>query len=210
MKLASLCVSVLVWSAGGYCFAVPVVIAGSSEIAPPAFQTGPHFQITQVIDRAHPFTIAGNGQYRVDELQIAAYRLAGLGGLTAQFAIRADVAGVPGSALTTFSFGSIPLATPEVLSATPNQPLTLQAGTPYWIVGTTGQGQVNWSLAMGTFPQISVSGPNAYQLREDPWVVSPTGQLAAYAILGSPVPEPSAGLIALCAGTVLATARRRR
>ena len=163
-----------------------------------------------MIDRAHPFTISPPGQYRIEELQIAAYRLAGLGGLAAQFAIYSDASGVPGTALTTFSFAGIPLATPQVLASAPNQPIVLQSGTPYWVVGATEQGQVNWSLAMGTFPLISVNGPNGFQLRNDPWVVSPAGNVAAYAILGSPVPEPSTAMAALCIGVALVTVQRRQ
>jgi hypothetical protein len=175
----------------------PVVIAGSSLASPPPFQVGPHSQITPIIDRAYPFTIADGGPYRVEQLQVAAYRLAGLGGTTAEFAIHSDAGGFPGVPLSTFSLTGIPLGTPAIIDATPNQGLVLQPDMPYWIVGTTNQGQVNWSLALGVFPLVSVDGSYAYQLRDDQWVYVPTGSVAAYAILGSAVPEPATILLGL-------------
>ena len=189
--------------------ASPIVIAGSDHMAPPRFQAGPYIQLTPVIDRAHPFTIIDGGAFRVAELQIAAYRSAGIGGTAADFSVHADANGVPGEPLGTFVVAGIPLSTPSVVSASPTSDLVLYSGTTYWIVGTTNQGQVNWSLASGTPGMISVNGPYAYKLRNDDWVVSPTGQLAAYAILGSPVPEPAAGALFLLLSATALTMRRR-
>ena len=142
-----------------YSEASTIVIAGRQLVAPPPFQNGSSFQVTQVVDRAHPFVIDGGGPHRVSGLQIAAYRTAGLGGTTARFAVHTDAGGIPGDPLATFTFNSIPLATPAALSATPERELILNSDTPYWIVGTTNQGQVNWSLALGTPPLIGVNGP---------------------------------------------------
>jgi hypothetical protein len=91
-----------------------VVVAGSSATAPPAFQSGPHFQVTTVIDRAHPFTIDADGPYRVDQLQIAAYRVANREPVIAQFVIHADDYGVPSPSPTTFSLSEIPLDVPSI------------------------------------------------------------------------------------------------
>jgi hypothetical protein len=185
-----------------------IVIAGSQLVAPPPFQNGSFFQVTQVIDRAHPFVIGGADAYRVSELQIAAYRTAGLGGTSARFAVHTDAGGAPGVPLATFAFNSIPLATPAALSATPDSELILNSNTPYWIVGTTNQGQVNWSLALGTPPLIGVNGPNARKLRDDDWIVTPTGSVAAYALLGTPVPESGTLPLAILCATLAAMRRR--
>ena len=112
--------------------------------------------------------------------------------------------------LTKLPLAGIPLSTPAIVEAVPDDHLLLQSDTPYWIVGTTAQGQVNWSLAQGTFPRIDVDGPNAYRLRDDPWVYVPTGDLAAYAILGTAVPEPTATMLALIACARIGILRRRR
>jgi hypothetical protein len=187
------------WLGSGHAYAESVLIAGSGSDVPPEFHGFEHVQITPVIDRALPFTVPADSDYRVDEIQVAIYRPATSGATTAQFSIHADESGVPGAKLATFDVVGIPLMMIEVLTAAATDDVVLDAGAPYWLVGTTEDGQANWSLAAGPPPLGFAFGASAFNLRDEGWVVTATGNIGTYAILGTPVPEPSAALTGLIA-----------
>jgi hypothetical protein len=184
--------------------ASPIVIAGSKLSAPPSFWPDSFWGITQSIDRAFPFEIALDTSSRVEQLQIAAFRYQNLGGSSAEFTIHLDASGVPGSQLATFHFSGIPTS-PGILSSPPTADTILHPGTPYWIVGSTPRGQVNWNLADSVFGRI------AYRVAGNDWIINEQRNLSAFAIIGSPVvPEPSGAILCVVTGLCMALRFPRR
>jgi hypothetical protein len=108
---------------------------------------------------------------------------------------------LPGAQITAFSFNDIG-TTQQVLEAAAPEDVMLDSGVTYWIVGGTSQGQVNWNLGDNVF------GTAAYRVNGDDWVVLAHTNVSAFALLGTPVPEPSCLL--LMGALSLPLTRRRR
>jgi hypothetical protein len=179
-----------------------VVIAGSTLASPPPFWTDSFWGLTPTIEQAFPFEVIPGGPYLAEALEVAVYHYEGLAGDTAEFSIHFDEAGLPGTEIATFELSGIS-TTQQVLTATPLEVPVLDSGTAYWLVGSTSYGQVNWNLGD------SVLGPSAYRVAGDDWIVIPDTNVSAFAILGSPVPEPSSAVL-LGGSLVFLTWRSRR
>lgn len=181
-------------------FANISVIAGSSGISPPPFWEDSFWGMTSSIERAFPFTVTSGGPYIVEELEVAAYHYEGMAGSTAYFSINVDNEGEPGDALATIEMTGI-TTSQQIVSTMFTEEVILNSDTGYWLVGGTQQGQVNWSLGDNVF------GTAAYRVDQGAWTILSDENVSAYAILGSPIPEP-ATLLLLGFGAVLV--RRKR
>lgn len=169
-------------------FANTSVIAGSSGISPPPFWEDCFWGMTSSIERAFPFTVIAGGPYFVEELEVAAFHYRGMGGSTAYFSINVDNDGKPGDALATIEMTGI-TTSQQIVSTTFTEEIILNSDTCYWLVGGTQQGQVNWSLGDMAF------GTAAYRVNQGEWTVLSYTNISAYAILGSPIPEPATLLL---------------
>jgi len=169
-------------------FASISVIAGSSGISPPPFWEDCFWGMTSSIERAFPFTVIPGGPYFADELEVAAYHYEGLAGSTAFFSINVDNEGKPGDALATIKMTGI-TTSQQVVSATFTEEVILNSNSVYWLVGGTQEVQVNWSLGDMAF------GTAAYRVNQGEWNILSYANISAYAILGSPVPEPATLLL---------------
>ena len=163
-----------------------IVLAGSSGTSPPPFRSDAFWGITSVVEKAFPFILIPDGSYNATELQIAADHYERLAGSVAQFSIKLDDSGKPGVEIATFQLRGISTER-QVLSAVPSGNVTLDSGTQYWLVGATPRGQVNWSLGDNAF------GTAAYRVSGGDWIIQDNSYVCAFAILGSPVPEPVTG-----------------
>jgi hypothetical protein len=184
----------------GIVHGAPLVVAGSQLVSPPAFFPNSFWGITSSIDRAFAFSVIGGGPYRVEELQIAAFHYDFLPGNTGDFSIHLDESGRPGAEIGTFRFNSIG-TTAQILSSSPTSEVVLNSSTPYWILGSTTRGQVNWNLGDNVFGRI------AYRSGSAEWTVENGRNVSAFAILGAAVPEP--GSIVLLASAIIAAINRR-
>jgi len=182
-------------------FASISVIAGSSGISPPPFWKDCFWGMGPSIERAFPFTVIPGGPYFVEDIEVAAYHYEGLAGSTAYFSINVDNEGKPGDALATIEMTGI-TTSQQVVSATFTKEVILNSDTCYWLVGGTQQRQVNWSLGDMAF------GTAAYRVNQGAWTILSYANISAYAILGSPVPEPATLLLLGLGG--LALLRKRR
>jgi hypothetical protein len=173
----------------------PLVLAGSQLVSPPTFLPNSFWGITSSIDRAFPFSVIGGGPYRVDQLRIAAHHYPNLAGNTAEFSIHRDEAERPGAVVGSFLFNNIG-TTAQVVSSPPRAEVVLNSATPYWLVGSTARGQVNWNMGINIFNRV------AYRVGSDDWTLIELGNVSAFAILGSPVPEPS-GIALIAWGAIV-------
>jgi len=169
-------------------FANISVIAGSSGISPPPFWEDSFWGMTSSIERAFPFTVTSGGPYIVEELEVAAYHYEGMAGSTAYFSINVDNDGEPGDALATIEMTGI-TTSQQIVSTMFTEEVILNSDTGYWLVGGTQQGQVNWSLGDNVF------GTAAYRVDQGAWTILSDKNVSAYAILGSPIPEPTTLLL---------------
>ena len=177
----------------GVAHADPVVIAGSDSppASPPSFWEDSYYPLSPTLDWAFPFTLTQAGQFRLEELEVAAHHYDGAVDSTAFFSIKLDDNGLPGQTAARFRMQGISTE-PQVLSATLSENVVLDSDTPYWIVGSTTTFPVGWNLGDGTF------GPRAYLEHGGEWVYDDYGNVAAFTVLGTPVPEPATlGLLAL-------------
>ena len=181
--------------------ALGTVIAGSTLASPPPFMESSFRGLTPTIDWAYSLDVISGGPYFAEELQVAAYHYEGLAGDTAEFSIHLDEGGLPGAEIGSFMVDGIS-TTQQVLTATAVEMAVLDSDTGYWLVGSTSGGQVNWNLGVGAF------GEYAKRVSDGEWQVFPYGNISAYAILGSPVPEPSCACLLGCS-LVLLTLRGR-
>jgi hypothetical protein len=196
----------LVLLSSGEAFAAPVVLAGSELTSPPPFWAASFWGATPSLEMAFPFEVINGGPYVVDSLQVAVHRYdPPTGASTAEFALYTDNAGVPGAPFATFALNSIP-TTPQVVTLIPQgiNDVVLNSATPYWIVAKTSQGQLNWNLGDDAFGMV------AYRSGGGDWTVLPFNNVSAFALLGSPVPEPSTFILAGIAGVALFVVGRRR
>ncbi len=185
-------------------FASSIVIGGSSSTAPPPFWPLSFRALASSIDWAFPFTVPSGGPFLAEQAEVAAFYYAGLAGDQAVFTINSDNGGIPGAPLVQFDITSI-TTTPSVLSALPSVSAMLDSGSQYWFAGSTSSGQVNWNLGADSF------GTAAYR-QDGTWETLTGINISAFAVLGSPVPEP-ASLLLLgtgLAGIALAVWRRKK
>lgn len=182
-------------------FASMSVIAGSSGISPPPFWEDCFWGMTSSIERAFPFTVIPGGPYFVEELEVAAWHYEGMAGSTAFFSINVDNESKPGDALATIKMTDI-TTSQQVVSTTFTEEVILNSDSVYWLVGGTQQGQVNWGLGENVF------GTAAYRVNQGEWTILSNSNVSAYAILGSPVPEPATLLLLGLGGLTLLRKRR--
>ena len=183
--------------------AAPVVIAGSELNTPPAFWDDSFYPLGRTIDRAFSFTAIPGGPYQAESLQLAAFHNLGFSGSHAYFSLHEDSQGLPGAELTNFQTHSIS-AVAEVHELAPTNFAILESDTLYWIIGQTRQTQVNWNLSDSIFGQTAFRRPNAS------WVVQENRNVAAFAILGTPIPEPSSRVLVGSMAFGVACFRKRR
>jgi hypothetical protein len=182
-------------------FASISVIAGSSGISPPPFWEDSFWGMTPSIERAFPFTVIPGGPYFVEDIEVAAWHYEGMAGSTVFFSINVDNEGKPGDALATIKMTGI-TTSQQVVSTTFTEEVILNSNSVYWLVGGTQQGQVNWSLGENVF------GTAAYRVNQGVWTILSNSNVSAYAILGSPVPEPATLLLLGLGGLTLLRKRR--
>lgn len=170
-----------------------VVVAGSSLESPPPFWEDSFWGITRSIDRAFPFYVEPLGPYDVVELQVPAYHYDGMAGGSADFSIHIDDSGVPGAEIALFQISGI--STNQTIRSTSlAKPVLLNSGERYWIIASTVSGQVNWNLGDFTF------GEAAYRVNDGPWEFLDRANVSGFALLGTPVPEPSTLLLLALSG----------
>ena len=164
------------------------VIAGSVLRCPP------QFQLSSVLvglggtwHEAYPFQVIPGGGWTIDHLDVPLYHYENMAGDKAAFSICADVSGFPGAEIAAFSISNI-TTEQRVYSLAPSYVASpLQSNTNYWLVGwNAGVGQVNWNMdeQCGNYTR-------AYRTNGGGWVLqSGLGNMSAFAIEGSAVPEP--------------------
>jgi len=199
-KSVSFC-AVMVLFCSSCTLAANSVIAGSSGISPPLFMNYSFFGLGPNIERAFPFTATLGGPYYLEEIQVAVFTFQLSGDTSANFTIYTDNAGQPGEPIASFELASLTM-TQQVLTLPAAEETILNSGVRYWIAGTAPVASVCWNLdktAMGT---------TAYRANEGDWVVQAYWNVGAFAILGSPVPEPCT-LFLLGLGAAMVSRRRK-
>ena len=164
------------------------VIAGSSGISPPPFWENSYWGMTSGLERAFLFTTISDGPFYAEELQVAAFYPNFQSGSHARFSIKLDDNGLPGVAIWTFETKSI-TTIPQVLGIEITDEIILNSNTTYWLTGQSLQQNFHWNLGDNTF------GTTAYRISQGEWIILPNRNVSAYAILGSPTPEPSTLLL---------------
>jgi PEP-CTERM motif len=121
------------------------------------------------------------------------------------FTISADVGGVPGASLESFSLPLIPI--PQFVAFPSTLHPTLLAGQTYWFTAFT-QDLVNQAGNVG-INSVGVTGPEALRIGSGPWTPTASSAYAVFRITGdqAQVPEPST-LCLLGFGVILLALRR--
>lgn len=175
------------------------VIAGSTLRSPPQFQLNSFLVgLGGSWHEAYPFHVAPGNAWLPEHLEVPLYHYEGMPGDSARFSIWTDASGQPGSEIAAFPVSNI-TTEQTIYSLTPSHvACSLQGDATYWLVGVNaGAGQVNWNMdrCCGDFTR-------AYRVDGGNWVIqSGLANISAFAILGSPVPEPS-GIALLGLGTI--------
>ncbi len=73
----------------------------------------------------------------------------------------------------------------QVHTLAPTVAAILDVNTVYWIVAQVQQSELGWNLGDSVFGQTAFRRPNV------PWSLQENRNISAYAILGTPIPEPS-------------------
>jgi hypothetical protein len=189
-KLIIICSMIVLWGSGYVIAADPVFIGGSS-VSPPLFMVNSFDWMSTSVERASQFIVVPGGPYYVEKLEVAVFivqtwppRPPG----SAYFTINPDDAGKPGHSIASFELDNI-TTTQQVLVAEVTQSAILNSGSLYWLVGGAYSEEVCWNLDLVSL------GPHAYRVDKGEWVVFMGGNIDAFAILGSPVPEPATILL---------------
>lgn len=197
--------SVLLGSANLASASVVVVTSGAAAIDDdPSFWIGSYYPVAPTISRAFPFTVLGSEPLTLETLVVAAHRFDGGG--TAVFAIREDDAGMPGLRLGAFI--TIDLDADQrrhEIGIAGEAPLVLPGAT-YWLSAESPAGEYRWNLAGGPDGN-GAFGDTAFKRLGGQWTPR-SGNLAAFTLLGVPIPEPTAGWLLLGCG--FGVPRRRR
>jgi hypothetical protein len=183
------------------------IIGGSVLRSPPQYQSNSYYGISENVTEAFPFQVIAGGQWLPDCLDVPLSYYPGDPGYAAVFWIYSDVSGQPGSRLATFPITGI-TTEESIYSVAPSYVAgPLQGGATYWLVGSSPAGQVDWNLERDVFSDARW----ARRVDGGDWVIQSVGNVSAFAIEGSAVPEPS-GIVLLGVGAVslLAYARQRR
>ena len=163
------------------------IIGGSVLRSPPQFMQNSYYGISASLADAFPFRAVAGTAWLPETLQVPLYDPLNGQNDNALFSIYSDASGQPGSPLVTFAVPHVGNM-PAVYSVSPSMVTSpLQGGATYWFVGTMTSGMAAWNLdefVGGGFTR-------AYSVSGGGWVVQSVGNISAYAILGSPVPEPS-------------------
>jgi hypothetical protein len=194
----------------GYVIAAPVFIGGSSA-SPPPLMVDCFDWMTTSVERACQFTVVPGGPYCVEKLEVAVFILDSWPPPppgSAYFTINPDDAGKPGQSIASFELDGI-TTTQQVLVAEATQSAILNSGSLYWLVGgASTNGYVCWNLDLVNVGWWSQCG---YRVDKGEWVVGTHGNIDAFAILGSPVPEPATlFLLSLGAGVLRVTSHWSR
>lgn len=192
LKLISL-YAVKVLFGSGYVIAADPVFIGGSSVSPPPFMVDCFDWMSTSVERAYPFTVVPGGPYCVEKLEVPVFTPESWPPHppeSAYFTINPDDAGKPGQSIASFELDDIP-STQQVLVVEATQSAILNSGSLYWLVGCASNWLVDWNLDLVNLDE----GPNAYRVDKGEWVVFTGGNIDAFAILGSPVPEPATILL---------------
>jgi hypothetical protein len=112
-----------------------------------------------------------------------------------------DNEGKPGDTIAAIKMTGI-TTSQQIVSTMFTEEVILDSDSGYWLVGGTQQGHVSWGLGDMAF------GTAAYRVNQGEWTILSNSNVSAYAILGSPVPEPATLLLLGLGGLTLLRKRR--
>jgi hypothetical protein len=145
-----------------------------------------YFGISASLEDAFLFHTVAGAAWLPETLQVPLYDPLNGQNDNALFSIYSDASGQPGLPLVTFAVSHVGNM-PAVYSVSPSMVTDpLQGDANYWFVGTMTSGTAAWNL-----DEDVASFTRAYSISGGGWVVQSVGNISAFAILGSPVPEPS-------------------